>query len=59
MKEIILNLKEEILHEEKYFLLNKINEKEKSQNKDDIEKDIINYQKVVEKIEQIKNNRIE
>lgn len=59
IKEVILNLKEEILHEEKYFLLNKINEKEKSQNKDDIEKDIINYQKVVEKIEQIKNNRTE
>lgn len=58
-KELILNLKEEILQEEKFLLFNKINEKEKNKDKDDIEVDIVNYQKIVEKIEEIKNNRSE
>jgi len=56
-KEIILNLEEEILNEQVYSLSMKIKEKERSKDKESIESDIINYQKIVEKIENIKNCR--
>ncbi len=55
MKEIILNLEEEILNEQIYSLGIKMKEKEK--NKLDISQEIIAYQKSVEKIEEIKKNR--
>lgn len=55
MKEIILNLEEEILNEQIYSLGVEIKEKEK--NKIDISKEIVTYQKLVEKIEDIKKNR--
>jgi len=57
MKEIILNLEEEILNEESYLLLMKIKEKERNKNKEDIKNDLVAYQKIVEKIEDIKNSR--
>lgn len=57
LKEIILNLEEEIFKEEANILLLKINEKEQSKNKDDLNNDLINYQKIVEKIENIKKIR--
>jgi len=57
LEEIILNLKEEIFKEQASSLLIKINEKEKSNNKDDIKNDLMNYQKIVEKIENIKSRR--
>lgn len=57
MKEIILNLEEEILQEEANHLLIQINEKEQSSNSVDIKDIINNYQKIVEKIEDIKNRR--
>lgn len=57
MKEIILNLEEEILNEEAYSLFLKIKEKERDKNKKDINDDLIAYQKIVEKIEEIKNSR--
>ncbi|MFA6515220.1 MAG: DNA primase [Candidatus Paceibacterota bacterium] len=57
LKEIILNLEEEIFKEEASVLLLKINEKEKNNNKEDLKNDLINYQKLVEKIENIKKIR--
>jgi len=57
MKEIILNLEEEILREEANSLLVKINEQEQKKEKENIKNDLINYQKIVEKIENIKNRR--
>ncbi|MFA6251423.1 MAG: DNA primase [Candidatus Paceibacterota bacterium] len=57
MKEIVLNLEEEILREEANSLLIKINEQEQNKNKDGIKDDLINYQKIVEKIENIKGRR--
>jgi DNA primase len=57
LEEIILNLEEEIFKEEANILLLKINEKEQSKNKDDLNNDLINYQKIVEKIENIKKIR--
>jgi DNA primase len=57
LNEIILNLEEEIFKEQASSLRIKINEKEKSNNKDDIKNDIIDYQKIVEKIENIKSRR--
>jgi hypothetical protein len=56
MVEIILNLEEEILNEESYSVLLKIKEKER--NKDDMKTDLVAYQKIVEKIEDIKNRRL-
>jgi DNA primase len=57
MKEIILNLEEEILQEEALSLLVKINEQEHNNNKENLKSDLIDYQKIVEKIEDIKNRR--
>ncbi|MCX6754385.1 MAG: DNA primase [Candidatus Nomurabacteria bacterium] len=56
-KEILLNLKEEIFREQASYLLLKINEKEQNNNKENLESDIIAYQKLVEKIEGIKKLR--
>jgi len=58
MEEIILNLREEILQNEAIVLFDKINKKEKDKNSDDIDLDLINYQKIVEKIENIRNCRL-
>lgn len=57
VKEIVLNLEEEILKEQASSLLIKISEKERNKEKEDIKADLINYQKIVEKIEDIKKNR--
>ncbi len=57
IKEIILNLEEEILKEEANSLLLIINEKERSNTKVDIQSELIAYQKIVEKIGEIKNRR--
>jgi DNA primase len=54
MKEVILNLEEEIFREEASSLLLKINDKEQNNKKEDINADLIAYQKIVEKIEDIK-----
>jgi DNA primase len=56
-KEIILNLEEEILNEESYSLLLKIKEKERNKDKDSINIDLVARQKILEKIEYIKNIR--
>lgn len=56
-EEIILNLEEEILNEQVYSLSIKIKEKERNNDKEDINKEIIAYQKIVERIENIKNRR--
>lgn len=55
LDEIIFNLEEEIFKDMASSLLLKINQKEK--NKEEIEGYIINYQKIVEKIENIKSRR--
>ena len=57
MKEIIINLEEEILNEELYSLLLKIKDNERNKNKEDLNKNLITYQKIVEKIQNIKNSR--
>jgi len=57
VREIILNLEEEILNDEQYSLLLKIKEQERIKDKEKLKEDLINYQKIVEKIEKIKNNR--
>jgi DNA primase len=56
-KEIILNLEEEILNDQIYSLSMKIKEKEKNKDRKDINTDLITYQRIVEKIEDIKNHR--
>lgn len=56
-EEIILNLEEEILNEQVYSLSIKIKDKERNKNKENLEHDIITYQKLVEKIESIKSLR--
>jgi DNA primase len=56
-KEIILNLEEEVFREEASSLMARINEKEKNKDKENFESDLKNYQKIVEKIENIKNRR--
>ncbi len=56
-KEIILNLEEEVFREEATSLMAKINEKEQNKDKKNFESDLKNYQKIVEKIENIKNQR--
>jgi DNA primase len=58
MKEILLNLREEILQNEAIILFAKINKKERDKNNGDIDIDLINYQKIVEKIENIRNCRL-
>ncbi|HLP86435.1 MAG TPA: DNA primase [Candidatus Paceibacterota bacterium] len=57
MKEIVLNLEEEILNEELYSILLRIKDKERKGEKDDIDKELTTYQKIVEKIEDIKHSR--
>lgn len=56
-EEIILNLEEEILNEEADSLLVNINKKEQNNSKENLESDLISYQKIVEKIENIKSRR--
>ncbi len=58
IEEIVLNLEEEILNNQLYLLFINIKEKEKSGKKEELEQELINYQKIVEKIESIKNLRI-
>lgn len=57
VEELVLNLEEGILNDEAYLLLLKIKENENNKNKEFIKDDLINYQKLVEKIEKIKKNR--
>jgi DNA primase len=57
IEEIILNLEEEILNNQLYSLQIKIKEDEKNDNKEGLKESLINYQKIVEKIENIKNCR--
>lgn len=54
LKELMLNLEEEILNERKIDLQNKINNKDKDTDKDSL---LSLYQKTVERIEKIKNHR--
>jgi len=56
-KEIILNLEEEVFREEAASLMARINQKEQNKEKENFESDLKNYQKIVEKIENIKNRR--
>ncbi len=58
LTEITDSLEEEIFKKIADDLLVKINQKEKTKDKKEIEKDIINYQKIVDKIEKIKNKRL-
>jgi len=58
IEEIILNLEEEILNSQLYLLFIRIKEKEDKGEKKELEEELINYQKIVEKIEDIKNRRI-
>lgn len=58
LDELILNLEEEILNQEASLLLIQINEKEKTKNRGGINDDIKAYQKIVEKIGEIKNRRL-
>lgn len=55
--EIALNLEEEILNERLLYLLNEINQKEKEENKEDTNLLLQDYQKIVERIEEIKKHR--
>jgi len=58
MEEIILNLEEEIFQEKAISLLSKINEQEKNNdNKENLKSDLMDYQKIVEKIADIKSRR--
>ncbi len=57
LKEIILNLEEEIFNEQIYTLGIKIKEKERDKDKNNINQELVTYQKLVEKIEDIKKNR--
>lgn len=57
LKEIILNLEEEIFNEQIYSLGIKIKEKERGKDKISISQELITYQKLVEKIEDIKKSR--
>jgi len=58
MEEIILNLEEEILNDQAYSLLMKIKDKERNNERDKIKDDLISYQKIVEKIENLKSRRL-
>jgi len=58
LTEIIFNLEEEIFKDMASVLLVKINQKEHDKDKQKIDEDIINYQKIVEKIEDIKSRRL-
>ena len=58
LKEIILNLEEEIFKEEASVIRVRINNNEQNNNKEDINTDLVDYQKLVEKIESIKNLRV-
>ena len=58
LEEVILNLEEEIFKEEASRQRLIINDKEQSKNKENINKDIIKLQQIVEKIESIKNRRL-
>jgi DNA primase len=56
IKEVILNLEEEILNERLVLLLDEINKKER-EGQEDLGPILLNYQKIVERIEDIKNSR--
>lgn len=57
IQEIILNLEEEILNEKLIQLQDEINKKERDKKEDEINLLLKNYQKIVERIENIKNHR--
>lgn len=57
VKEIILNLEEEILNERLVYLKNEISQKEKNTNKEEISLLLKENQKIVERIEEIKKYR--
>ena len=57
LTEIMLNLEEEILNERKVLLQNQINEKRENEEDFDEGSLLINYQKTVERISNIKNHR--
>lgn len=57
IKELALNLEEEILNDKLYKLLIEIKENERDKDKDKVRNNLIHYQKIVEKIENIKNRR--
>lgn len=59
IKEIILNLEEEIVNENMIKLLDLINQKEKENKKEELNLLIKDYQKMVEKIQNIKSRRLE
>lgn len=56
-EELILNLEEEIFNDNLYSLLLNIKEDEKLGNKEKIKESLTNYQKIVEKIQNIKSRR--
>ncbi len=58
LEEIVLNLEEELLNEKAYLLFIKIKEAENKGQRDKINNDLLDYQKLVEKIEIIKSNRL-
>jgi DNA primase len=57
VEEFTLNLEEEILNERLIYLLNEISQKEKNNNEEETSLLLKDYQKIVERIENIKKNR--
>jgi DNA primase len=57
IKEIILNLEEEILNERLTYLLNEISQKENKEKKEEVNLLLKDYQEIVERIENIKKDR--
>ena len=57
IKEIILNLEEEILNEKLLYLSNEITQRERNHKKEESNLLLKDYQKIVEKIEKIKKDR--
>ena len=58
LNEIILNLEEELLNEKAYLLFVKIKEAETKGQRENIKNDLLDYQKLVERIELIKSSRL-
>lgn len=58
VEEIILSLEEEILNEKLIILLDEINKKEKIGEKEELGQILKDYQKITERIENIKKNRL-
>lgn len=57
LEELVLNLEEEILMERASLILEEINQNERSGESKDIKSILENYQKIVGRIEEIKNSR--